>query len=267
MDNSIESFRAHLIENERSRETINAYMQSVLQYHGMFDEISKENMIKYKQWLLENRKPGTANLRCTGINRYLDFIGRPECKVKSIRIHSRASAENVPTDEEYNRLINGLKSDGRIKEYFMIKFMANTGCRVSELVKMEKSCLDKGEFTLWTKGKIRRILIPASLIDESKDYFKTVDSRYLFPNKYGTMMSTRGVSSQLVKYGELYNIRREVLHAHAFRHYFAIHFLKANNNLSLLQNLLGHESIATTSIYLQLSTEEQKNALNNAVNW
>lgn len=79
-------------------------------------------------------------------------------------------------------------------------------------------------------------------------------------------MTTRGVASAIkrcVKYG----IREEVLHPHSFRHLYAIQFLKNNNNIALLADLMGHENISTTSIYLRLSSEEQKEQFNKAMNW
>lgn len=87
-----------------------------------------------------------------------------------------------------------------------------------------KSCPSNGEFTLWTKGKIRTIMIPKHLIEESREYFKTVDSNYLFLNRFGEQITTRGIGCLIKKYGLKYKIREEVLHPHAFRHLFAILF-------------------------------------------
>ena len=151
--------------------------------------------------------------------------------------------------------------------YFLIKFLALTGCRVSELVNLTKDCLVNGECILWTKGKMRRILIPEKLIEESKDYFETVDSNYLFPNKYGEQMTTNNVYQQLMYYASIFNMRKSVMHPHAFRHLFAIEFLKNNGNITLLKDILGHEDINTTSIYLRLSLDEQKSQFNDSVCW
>ena len=94
-----------------------------------------------------------------------------------------------------------------------------------------------------------------------------MESRYLFPNRYGEQMTTRGVSQQMKKYGRRYGIREEVLHPHSFRHLFAIHFLEKNKNIALLADIMGHENMNTTAIYLRLSAEEQKKQIDNTVNW
>lgn len=138
---------------------------------------------------------------------------------------------------------------------------------MSELINMDKKCLNKGVCEIWTKGKIRRILIPDWLIEESKSYFEGVTGDYLFPSRYGGQMSTRGVATNINRWAKKYGIPEEVAHPHSFRHLFAIEFLKNNNNIALLSDLLGHESVDTTSIYLRLSESEQKRQFNDAVNW
>lgn len=57
------------------------------------------------------------------------------------------------------------------------------------------------------------------------------------------------------------------MHPHAFRHLFTIEFLKNNGNITLLKDILGHEDINTTSIYLRLSLDEQKSQFNDSVCW
>ena len=267
MDSRIDEFRKYLVNLERSPSTIESYTRAVRQFFGRYEELNKENMIDFKHWQMGLNKPKTAALRCVSMNVYCEFADRPECKVKGIKLPKRSSVENVISMREYRRFLDCLAENGKWKVYYMVKFMAATGCRASELAKLEKSCLKTGEFTLWTKGKIRKILIPKNLIQESREYFKTVDSVYLFPNRYGVRMSTSGISSQIKKYGLKYGIREEVLHPHAFRHLFAILFLKQNKNIALLSDVLGHESLNTTAIYLRLSAAEQKKQIDKTVNW
>ncbi len=267
MKNKIEEFKKYLMNLERSASTIESYVLAVRFFFERYEELSKENMIDFKQWLMGEYKPKTAALRCVAMNVFCDYAGRPDCKVKGIKMQKNASVENVITMREYKSLLERLAADGKWKVYFIVKFLAGTGCRASELAKLEKSCLSNGEFTLWTKGKIRTIMIPKHLIEESREYFKTVDSNYLFPNRFGEQITTRGIGCLIKKYGLKYKIREEVLHPHAFRHLFAILFLKENKNIALLSDILGHESLNTTAIYLRLSAAEQKKQLDRTVKW
>ncbi len=262
-----EEFREWLIENERSENTIDNYMYAVKLYFSMFNEITKKNLIDFKKELLKKNSPKTAANRCIAMNQYCDFIRKSECKTRSIKIHKQNTIENIPTLKEYENLLECLKKDEKWKVYWMIKFLAKTGARASEFVKFEREHLEKGEVTLWTKGKVRKILIPQNLIEESRDYFsRTPDRKYLFPNRYGEQMSTRGLA-QIIKNCEKYGVRKEILHPHAFRHLYAVQFLNHNKNIALLADLMGHENVNTTAIYLRLSAEEQREQFNDTMNW
>lgn len=263
----IESFREYLIDNERSKNTIDAYIRSVKIFFGRYDEISKSNMIDFKKWQLEKWKPKTAHNRVVALNQFCIFSKKSECCVKGIKIHQCSSIENVITLQEFKLMSEGLKKDGNIKGYWMVLYLAKTGARVSEFTRIPKKALELGYAEMWTKGKMRRIYIPNKLIDESKEFFKNNKSEFLFENRFGEKYSERGISHNIKNWAKKYGVREEVAHPHAFRHLYAIEFLKRNPNISLLADLMGHSSVNTTSIYLKLSKEEQIKAFNEASNW
>lgn len=262
-----EAFKLYLMDLERSDNTIDSYMRSIAIFFEKYNEVTKTNMLDFKKWQLEKWKPKTAHTRVAAMNQYCIFINRPECCVKGIKIHGSSSVENVITLEEYNMLLAGLESDGNEKGYWMIKFLAKTGARVSEFVKLTKDALAQGYCEMWTKGKMRRIYIPQQLIEESSGYFLKQEGDYLFPNRYGMQMAGRGVAQNIKNWAKKYGIREEVAHPHSFRHLYAIEFLKHNSNIALLADLMGHSSVNTTSIYLKLSKEEQMKQFNEASSW
>lgn len=266
-EEQLEKFREYLIEDEKSDNTIDNYVFAANMFLTEYEKVSKKNMIDFKKHMIEKYAPKTAANRCIAMNKFCDFCGMQECKVKSIKIHKSTTVENVITREQCQRMLDGLKADGNEKGYWMIMFLSRTGARVSELVVMDKKCLAKGVCEIWTKGKIRKILIPDWLIKESKEYFDSVEGNYLFPSKYQEKMTTRGVAENIKRWAKKYGIPEEVAHPHSFRHLFAIEFLKKNSNIALLSDLLGHESVDTTSIYLRLSAIEQKKQFNEAMNW
>lgn len=266
-DNRREKFQEYLTEQEKSESTIHNYMDSIKIFFRRYGEVNKENMLDFKRWLLEEKKPRTADLRVIAMNQYCKFIRHPEYCVKSVRIHQSASVENVITVDEYNRLLDGLKADGNEKGYWMITYLAKTGARVSEFVRLTKDSLQTGYCEMWTKGKMRRIYIPEALIGESRDYFEKQENKLLFPNKQGGQMTGRGVDQSIKNWAKKYGIRKEVAHPHSFRHLYAVEFLKRNPNIALLADLMGHSSVSTTSIYLKLSKEEQMRQFNEASGW
>ena len=262
-----EQFAEWLTDRELSQNTVDTYSYAVREFLGKYPELTKKNLIDYKNALLVDKSPKTVNLRCIAMNQYCIFCGKPELSLKVVKVHEALSIENVISREEYEDLISKLRADEDWRKYFLIKFLAKTGARISEFIRFKKSDLEKGYCEIWTKGKIRRINFPDALVEESRNYFFTVKGDLLFPNRYGKMLTTRGVASLLKEMATKYGINKDVMYPHSFRHLFAIEFLKRNQNIALLADLLGHESVNTTAIYLRLSKAEQRQQLNEAMNW
>lgn len=72
---------------------------------------------------------------------------------------------------------------------------------------------------------------------------------------------------QLKHYAVRYGIDPDTMYPHSFRHRFAKNFLARSSDIPLLADLLGHESIETTRIYLTRSSKEQKLLLDKMVTW
>ncbi len=271
MEEEIEAFRMYLMDQERSENTISTYIWSIRIFFRQYPEISRENMLEFKRQQLEQWRPKTVNNRVVALNQFCMFLGHPEYCVKGIRIHQSDSVENVISLAEYKQLLAGLKDDGNERGYWLISFLAHTGARVSEFVRLTRDGLAVGYCEMWTKGKTRRIYIPQSLIRKSRTYFQRyfqeMNTDLLFVNRQGDRLSCAGVDSNIRRWAEKYGIRKEVAHPHAFRHLFAIEFLKRNSNIALLADLMGHSGVGTTSIYLKLSREEQVRQFNDASDW
>ena len=178
--------------------------------------------------------------------------------------------ENVISNADYNFLKNQLKKDGNLAWYFVVRYLAATGARVSELIQIKIEHVQLGYFDLYTKGgKIRRLYIPKILQQETLEYLKEQQrsSGYLFLNRFGVRISVRGISQQLKNYAEKYGINKKVIYPHSFRHRYAKNFLEKFSDIALLADLMGHESIETTRIYLRKTATEQRLLVDNIVNW
>ena len=64
-----------------------------------------------------------------------------------------------------------------------------------------------------------------------------------------------------------YGVNPNVVYPHSFRHLFAKNFIKRNPDIALLADLMGHESIETTRIYLRRTEAEQREAVDEAIDW
>lgn len=263
----IEGFRNYLYEEELSKNTIDAYITGVKKYTELFDEVTKPNLIEFKRHLSERMKPKTVNLRLRAMVAYCEFIGQP-MTIKTIKEPKKTHIDNVITVEQYERLMHGLKTDYKEYQYFNILLLAKTGMRISEALRVTKKDIQTGKVTMSTKAHIRTIYFPKSLQDEMRDYLTNFgDDDRVMINRSGKPITSRGVAESLRRFAKRYDIPTENAHPHAFRHFFAIEFLKRNNNIALLADLLGHGSVNVTQIYLRQSQEEQERAIDKAVDW
>lgn len=263
----LDGFKEYLCNEELSPNTIAAYVKSVEKYGEMFDEISKPNLIEFKRHLVEQFKPQTVNLRITAILTYCKYKGI-NMTLKTIKEPAKTHIDNVISEEQYKRLINGLKSDHNERWYTYIVLLAKTGMRISEALQVTKGDLLSGKVTMHTKAHMRTIYFPKSLVDDIKPWLdKLRDSDIIMQNWRGKPLSSRGVAGRLREFAENYDIPIEVMHPHSFRHFFAIEFLKRNNNIALLADILGHSNVNITQIYLRQSQEQQSRAIDEAVNW
>lgn len=163
-----------------------------------------------------------------------------------------------------------LKEDDELFWYFVIRFLAATGARVSELIQIKVEHVKLGYLDLYSKGgKLRRIYIPKSLQEEAIAWLaeKKQDSGFIFLNQRGQRITTRGISGELKKFAEKYGIDTKVVYPHSFRHRFAKSFLDRCNDIAFLADLMGHESIETTRIYLRKTATEQREIVDSIIDW
>lgn len=265
----IESFREHLEDKELSDNTVRAYITAMEQFFSSFVEISKKNGLDWKRELQEKGlKAKSINIKLNAFNSFCGMVHDDGSKVKTMRVHQATAVSNVISEQDYKKLLDGLKNDGNMRWYYNIKLLASTGARVSEYVRLKKTDFSRGYAEMWTKGKIRRIYIPKSFLNEADGYYSSFEpDDFLAVGRDGGQITTRGVSQMLMTFAARYGIDKKVMHPHSFRHMFAIQFLRRNNNLSLLADVLGHSSVSTTAIYTRMTKEQQQDAVNKTINW
>lgn len=266
----VHNFSAFLEKSDLARNTVKSYVWTVNHFISLYGEFTKDNLLAYKGLLVEQFKPQTVNLRLQGINKYLEFIGKDKLKLKFVRVQQANFLENVISDADYRFLKRKLKADGLREWYFVVWFMAATGARISELLRIKAEHVEVGYLDLYTKGgKIRRLYIPKHLREEASEwlYLEGIHSGYIFKNRYGGVITPRGIAQQLKRFATQYGLDPKVVYPHSFRHRFAKNFLEKYNDLALLADLMGHENIETTRIYLRRTATEQQQLVDNIVTW
>jgi integrase len=266
----IDKFKNYLDKTNLSKNSKSAYLFALRQFSEMHDSITKKNLNQYKVWLVDNFKPQTVNLRLRGMNCYLESVGKEKWKLSFVKVQQKPFLENVISEADYQYFKKSLKEDGEMFWYFVIRFLATTGARVSELIQIKVEHVKLGYLDLYSKGgKLRRIYIPKALQEESLAWLTEVgkDSGFVFLNQRGQRITTRGISGELKKYAEKYGIDTKVVYPHSFRHRFAKSFLERCNDIAFLADLMGHESIETTRIYLRKTATEQREIVDSVIDW
>jgi len=265
----IEEFEVHLKKLGLSINTIHSYLFAVNYFSDNY-ELSLEALLEYKGYLMEKFKPKTVNLRIQALNSYLKFIEESGLCLKALKIQQKNFLEDVISYADYLFLKRKLKNDSNMKWYFVVWYLGATGARVSELIKLKVEHICIGHFDVYSKGgKIRRLYIPKRLKEQSLKWLldENHDTGYLFLNRYEEAITARGIAQQLKFYAGKYGLNKKVVYPHSFRHMYAKKFLEKFNDISLLADLLGHESIETTRVYLRRSSSEQQEIVDKIVTW
>ncbi|HPN91072.1 MAG TPA: tyrosine-type recombinase/integrase, partial [Bacilli bacterium] len=151
----------------------------------------------------------------------------------------------------------------------MMELLYATGLRVSELLTLKLSNLHLTSKIIKIMGKgSKERIVPVNdyAIKLLRDYIVNTrpkliksakDPGYLFLNNRGQAMTRQGFFKILRTACQEAGITKEVS-PHTLRHSFATHLLEAGTDLRLIQELLGHEDIATTQIYTHLNMKKIK---------
>ena len=155
----VEKFKEYLTHSNMAKNTVSAYIYAVNDFNSRHKELTKKNLLLYKTYLIETFKPKTVNLRIQALNKYLEYLRKPRLRLKSVKVQQRTYLENVISNADYIFLKNKLKKEDNQEWYFVVRFLAATGARVSELVQLKVEHVNVGYYDIYTKGgKIRRLM-------------------------------------------------------------------------------------------------------------
>ena len=153
----------------------------------------------------------------------------------------------------------------------IMETLYGSGLRVSELINLQisKMYLDEGFLLVTGKGDKERMtpLSPVA-IDTIREWMddrammtvKREADNVLFLNRRGGALTRQMIFTIVRNLAELAGIRKTIS-PHTLRHSFATHLLEGGANLRAIQMMLGHESIATTQIYLHIDRESLRDRI------
>jgi integrase/recombinase XerD len=265
----LESFLEMMaVERGSSKNTLESYkrdLEDFLLTVKNEETCTKSDIEKYLQSLAA--KGFAAKTRARKLSSLKQFF--MYLFVEKIRSDNPATAVDAPkldkslpkfmSEQEVDKLLETATGDWRMK--CLLELLYATGLRVSELISLKKSSVRKegNDYYVFVKGKgnkERIVPLGGKAIEALQDYLKSKDiTDWLFPS--GKSHLTRQRFGQMLKELALKaNIDPDKISPHVMRHSFASHMLANGADLRLVQELLGHEQIATTQIYTHVQTRK-----------
>lgn len=264
----LSDFADYLRAEERSAGTIEKYMRDVRKFFCWLADKSLEK-VQVSAWraqlLADGYAPETVNSMIVALNRFLDFIGCSDCRVRTLRIQRKLfrRQERELTRAEYERLVQTAERKGQQRLALLLEAITATGIRVSEVKYLTVEAARAGRAEIALKGKIRVILLPNKLCRKLLKYAKkqkTVSGE-IFLTRNEKSLSRRQIWSEMKHLCKFAGVEASKVFPHNLRHLFATVFYQACKDIAKLADVLGHSSIETTRIYLVTSGTEHARQL------
>ena len=133
----LDEFILELKYQEKAERTLSKYKADIqkfldsIQHDG---EITKDDVLLFKKSISDGKyKPRSINSYIVAVNKFLKWCGNEDMKVKKLKMQQRYSIDNIITLSDYKRLLRFAKKLGHDDIYMIMKIIAGTGIRISEL--------------------------------------------------------------------------------------------------------------------------------------
>lgn len=252
---SINNFKKHLINEEKSAATQEKYLRDVSAFAVWLNgkAVEKSVVLEYKAHLVECYKPASVNSVLSSLNSFFEFNEWYDCKVKALKIQKQifASKEKELTKAEYERLLAAAKSKSNERLYLLMQTICSTGIRVSELRFITVNAVSTGIADISCKGKLRRVFLPKALCKALSRYMraKRITSGSVFVSRTGKPLDRSNIWSDMKKLCEAAGVSKDKVFPHNLRHLFARTYYSLQKDIVRLADILGHSSVNTTRIY------------------
>ena len=284
---AINDFNDYLkIERGFSINSISSYKEDISKFNKFIDnsksplEVSSDDIKEFLQKISKGMNSSSQSRIISGLRSFFEFLifekyisQNPLRLIESPKI-SRKLPDTLSI-EEIDLLISNLdlsKEQGE-RNLAIIELLYGCGLRVSELVDLKISDLFFNENFIKVTGKgNKQRLIPIgnitkqnvnNYLQNSRNKIKVISAfnDHVFLNRRGKNLTRAMIFTIVKNLAKKANFSKSIS-PHTFRHSFATHLLENGADLRTIQQLLGHESITTTEIYMHLDNKYLSEALN-----
>ena len=263
----VQKFKEYLINEEKSFSTVEKYIHDVLVFKTWMNgaEITKTDVLSYKQELTEKYAPTSVNTVLSSLNSFFVFNEWYECKVKALKIQKQifASKDKELTKAEYEKLLIAAQEKKNQRLYYLMQTICSTGIRVSELRFITVEAVRNGQAVINCKGKMRIVILPKQLCKMLKGYVKDnkINNGPVFITRNGKPLDRSNIWKLLKGLCESAGVSKDKVFPHNLRHLFARTYYSLQKDIVRLADILGHSSVNTTRIYTMENGEIHRRQL------
>ena len=269
-----------------SDKTIRAFKIDLSQYGVFSNELSKQALWDYIEYLNKKYKPKTAKRKLATLKAFIHFLllqdlidFNPFDKLETTIKEPLLLPKTIPLGViaklisfSYQQIVFA-KSDYQIRSAVrntaILELLFATGARVAEICTLRSDNVDLlgNSVKFYGKGSKERIIpienfAVLSILRKYHSLFEKEipDSGYFFVNKLGRRMTEQSVRNMINFYCKQCGVDMHIT-PHMFRHSFATLLLEEDVDIRYIQRMLGHSSITTTQIYTHVTSAKQKEIL------
>lgn len=276
--NYVESFELYLrTDKNASKSTVSGYMTDIKNFMacegtpGDLTQVTSAHVRAFVAHLLNiGRKRGSVNRAVCSLKSFFNYLATVEKVIDTPpteTIKTTKKEKTLPKHISESDVESILKAatEAPLKDRLIVELLYGSGGRVSEVVGLKVEGVDFEEvfLSLFGKGeKERSNPIHEDCLELVREYMAAtgISSGYLFPHKDDPARHmTREAAGKIVKrLAVKAGLDPKKISPHVFRHSFATHMLERGCDMAQLQELLGHEDIATTRIYARITKTSKR---------
>ena len=282
------------LEKGLSKNTIDGYKNDLEDLYIFITKKNKSQTLQridkttileyYRQLEKKEFSKSTLQRKYSSINQFFKFLVKKKYINENpmLSMHRQKKEIKLPkflTEQEINSMLSvnsNFKNTTQMRNQLILEMLYSTGMRVSELCSLQLSSLNINKnnndnyffLTIKGKGKKERIVpIRKNVLQLLEDYIKITKKnkqKYLFQSNGKNNFITRRTILNIIKQtATLAGLDFTKISPHTIRHSFATHLLQKGLDIREIQELLGHSSIDTTSIYAKINDRNSKEIIEN----
>ena len=243
------------------------------------DEVDYDVILRFLTWLSDVRENGvsTKNVRLAHIKSFFRYvmITAPEYSGQCSKIlglpcgkENKKPPECMSTEAIKQMLASiDASSDEGIRHLALLSLMYDSACRVQEIISLNVMDFHPGQCCrIYVHGKgnkyrsIPLLKETEKIVSKYIKQFCLIPESPLFCNRSGERLTRQGIRYIIRKYSKAANdanpgIINGSVYPHRMRHSKATHLVDNGINIYYVRDFLGHESVATTQMYLTMNPE------------